>query len=72
MELKTVLLVLELVFSITLVALILIQPKASGGLTRSWGSTASFTRRGLEQVIFRGTFVVSGLFIIVSALQLII
>jgi protein translocase SecG subunit len=72
MDTKTILLIAELALSIVLIALILIQPKASGGLTRSWGSTASFTRRGLERVMFRGTFVVSALFILVSALQLIV
>lgn len=72
MDTKTILLVTELVVSVFFIILILIQPKSSGGLTKSWGSATSFTRRGLERVIFRMTFVVAGLLIITSALQLIL
>jgi protein translocase SecG subunit len=69
---KITLLVIQVILSLSLVLLILIQPKSSGGLTRSWGSTTSFTRRGLEKLMFRATFVIVALFIIISAAQLVI
>jgi protein translocase SecG subunit len=72
MDTKTILLTVEIILAITFTILILIQPKSSGGLTKSWGSATSFTRRGLEQVIFKLTFVIAALFIVTSALQLVI
>ncbi len=70
MDIKNILLITELALGVIFVALILIQPKASGGLTRSWGSSTSFTRRGVERMIFRLTFIIAGIFILVSASQL--
>lgn len=70
MDAKTTLIIIEIILSVIFTVLILIQPKSSGGLTKSWGSATSFTRRGLERVIFRATFIVAALFIISSALQL--
>jgi preprotein translocase subunit SecG len=60
----------QIVLSILVVLLILIQNKGTG-FGRAWGGGgSSFTRRGLEKVVFRATFVISALFIIVSLLQL--
>jgi protein translocase SecG subunit len=72
MDTKTGLLILEIALALMLVTLILIQPKSSGGLTKSWGSATSFTRRGLERVMFRATFVIGALFIIASTIQIIL
>lgn len=72
MDTKTSLLVLEIILAVLFTILILVQPKSSGGLTKSWGSATSFTRRGLERVLFRATFIVATLFIVTSALQLIV
>lgn len=72
MDTKTILLVIEIILAVLFTILILIQPKSSGGLTKSWGSATSFTRRGLEQVIFKMTFVIAGLFIISSIIQLVV
>lgn len=50
--------------------LILIQVKGSG-FGRVWGATStSFTRRGLEKLVFRLTFVLAFLFIGISIAQL--
>lgn len=59
--------ILQIVFSVALIVLILLQARGTG-LGR--GSTGSFSRRGLEKLIFRLTFAVAGLFLLVSFLQL--
>jgi protein translocase SecG subunit len=60
--------IIQLVLALILILLILIQNKGTG-FGRVWGgSNISFTRRGLEKLIFRLTFVVTGAFIIISAL----
>jgi protein translocase SecG subunit len=61
------------VTAFTLTFLILIQSKGTG-LSKSWagGSLKSFTRRGLEKVIFKSTFGILAIFLIVSFLQLVI
>ncbi|MBI3443325.1 preprotein translocase subunit SecG [Candidatus Woesebacteria bacterium] len=69
---KTVLLVLQIIVSLVLIGVILIQAKGTG-LGRTFGATSvSFTRRGLEKLIFKLTFVLTGLFILLSILQLLV
>jgi protein translocase SecG subunit len=64
------LLVLQIVLSTLLIGLIMVQARGKG-LSSAWGGgSASFSRRGLERLIFRGTFFVSGLFILLSILQI--
>ncbi len=60
--------VLQIIVSLLLVGAILVQTKGTG-FGRAWGGSTSFTRRGLEKLIFRGTFVLTTLFIIISILQ---
>lgn len=57
-----------MITSVVLVLLILLQAKGTG-FGRSANAT-SFTRRGLEKIVFKLTFIVTGLFIVVSILQL--
>ena len=58
--------------AVALTAVILIQARGTG-FGRGWGSSgASFTRRGLERVVFRLTFIIAAVFIFVSVLQLVI
>lgn len=65
-------LIAQIVLSVAVCALILIQSKGVG-IGRAWGSGAkSFTRRGLEKMLFKLTFVVSGLFILISLLGLVL
>jgi len=65
---QKVLLTIQSVSAILLIAVILIQARGTG-FGRSGGSTSSFTRRGLEKLVFRLTFVLAAIFIIVSVLQ---
>lgn len=63
------LLIIQIIAATTLTGLILIQSKGTG-FGRAWGGSSSFTRRGLEKIIFRSTFLISAIFIVVSILQL--
>ncbi|MFC1649552.1 preprotein translocase subunit SecG [Patescibacteria group bacterium] len=65
------LLIIQVVTAIVLSVLILIQTKGTG-FGRVWGGSSSFTRRGLEKTVFRSTFVVSAIFVVVSILQLVV
>lgn len=67
---RTFLILIQIVTALFLTGAILVQTKGKG-FGRVWGSGAtSFSRRGLEKLIFKLTFVVSGLFVAVSILQL--
>lgn len=58
-----VIVVLQLVVSLMLAICILVQVKGNS-FGRVWGSGASsFTRRGLEALVFKATFVLSFLFL---------
>ena len=64
------LIIVQIIVSVLLVGAIIIQTKGTG-FGRSFGAgSQSFTRRGLEKLVFRATFVLAGLFILVSILQL--
>jgi protein translocase SecG subunit len=66
------LLLSQTIVAASLVILILLQVKGTG-FGRVWGNQASqFSRRGLEAFVFKLTFVIAGLFIIISILQLIV
>ena len=65
-----ILLVIQIVFAGLLIFLIFIQTKGTGFGRSSKGSSVSFTRRGLEKVVFKLTFVITSLFLVVSILQL--
>jgi protein translocase SecG subunit len=65
---KNLLLVAQIITSILLIGAILIQTRGTGFGRGS--SHASFTRRGLEKLVFRLTFVLVAIFIIVSILRL--
>ena len=66
---KNILTIIQIILSALLMAAILIQAKGTG-FGRSWGGSTTFTRRGLEKLIFRATFVLAALFLVVSVLQL--
>ena len=69
---ETFLLTIQVIIAVTLSGAILIQSKGTG-FGRVWGSSnVSFTRRGLEQLVFKATFVLASAFILVSILQLVI
>lgn len=65
-----ILTIVQIVVSIVLVGLILIQARGTGfGRSSSVGGSG-FTRRGLEKLVFRLTFVIAFLFIAISVLRL--
>jgi preprotein translocase subunit SecG len=67
---ERLLLIFQIISSITLVILIIMQAKGTGfGRTFGGGGNVSFTRRGLEKVVFKFTFIVATIFITVSILQ---
>jgi protein translocase SecG subunit len=68
---KDILTILQIIIALLLMGAVLIQAKGTG-FGRSWGGSTSFTRRGLEKLVFRATFVLSALFLIISTLQLVI
>jgi len=61
--------ILQIIIAILLVAAILVQTKGTG-FGRSWGTSSSFSRRGLEKLVFKLTFVMATLFIFISFIQL--
>jgi len=60
----------QIIVSIALIGLVLIQARGTGFGRSNGASGASFTRRGLEKLIFRLTFVVVFLFVAISILRL--
>ncbi len=68
---KQFLTIVQIIVSLVLIALILMQARGTGlGRTFGGGSGTSFTRRGLEKLIFKATFVFVILFLVISVLQL--
>jgi len=65
---ENLLLVTQIITGILLTGAILIQTRGTGFGRGS--SHASFTRRGLEKLVFRSTFVLVAIFLIVSILRL--
>ena len=65
---ESLLLVAQIITGILLTGAILIQTRGTGFGRGS--SHASFTRRGLEKLVFRSTFVLVAIFLIVSILRL--
>lgn len=63
-------LITQITTSALLILFILVQVKGTG-FGRVWGSAgSSFTRRGLEKLVFRLTFVTAAVLISVSILAL--
>lgn len=62
---KAILFTAQVVVSIAVIVLILIQARGTG-FGRGSASNASFTRRGLEKLIFKLTFVSVFLFLAIS------
>lgn len=68
---RNIILVVQIIVSLLLVGAILIQAKGTG-FGRSAFSSSSFTRRGLEKLIFKATFVLAGLFILLAIWQILV
>ena len=63
--------ILQIIVTLVLTVLILLQVKGVG-FGRVWGGLTSFSRRGLEGFVFKLTFVFAFLFILLSVLQLVV
>ena len=70
---QNTLIAIQIIISITLIALVSIQGKG-GGLGSAFGSSsgAFHERRGVEKFVFQSTIVLSALFLITSILNLLI
>ena len=70
---KNILLVVQIIISVSLITLILLQAKGSG-LGSAFGADAGFyrSRRGVEKLFVYLTVILVVLFFLVSALQVII
>jgi len=62
----------EIIISITLILVVLIQASGSGGLGGIFGGAESSgfrTRRGIEQTLFRFTIILAVIFVVISAIS---
>ncbi|PJF42568.1 MAG: preprotein translocase subunit SecG [Phototrophicales bacterium] len=75
-SLETALQVIQIIISLTLIALVLFQASSSGGIGSLFGGggggVVQRTRRGLEKTLFQLTIAVSILFVINAIVQLLI
>jgi preprotein translocase subunit SecG len=61
---------IQIIISVTLIAIILIQVKGeTGGSVFGGGAGVARTRRGLERTLFNATIVLSVIFLLVSFLS---
>lgn len=69
---KSVILILQLIISVSLIVLIILQAKGVG-LGRAWGGAGEFykSRRGVEKIVFNLTIALVAGFLITSILSLI-
>jgi len=69
---KTVVLILHLLFSVTLITLILLQT-SKGGLGSAFGGGEFYrTKRGAERVVFTATIIVTALFFLTSIANILV
>ena len=73
MGVNNLIIILQLLVSVALVTLILIQAKGVG-LGRAWGGGGEFykSRRGVEKVIFNLTVASAALFLVISLANVIL
>lgn len=60
--------IVQSISAVLLIIFVLLQVRGTG-FSRS-SNSSSFTRRGVEKLVFRLTFVVTALFLLMSALSL--
>ena len=69
---RQTILIIQIIVSVILVSLILIQ-NSKGGLGSAFGGGTEFrTKRGAEKIIFRTTIVFTILFLIISIINLLV
>ncbi len=64
--------IIQIALSVLLIVAVLLQVKGKGGFGRAWGGLGggSFTRRGLEGIVFKSTFILVFLFLLISIIDL--
>lgn len=69
-----ILLIVEIIVSILLIALILIQERSSGlsGVFGGGGESSYKTRRGFEKIIFTSTIIAAIAFVVLALAKLIV
>ena len=67
---RQIITILQIIVGVILVLFVLVQVKGTG-FGRVWGGTPSFTRRGLEKLVFKLTFIVAAIFVILSLISLV-
>ena len=65
---KEIVQVIQSISALLLIIFVLLQVRGTG-FSRS-SNSSSFTRRGVEKLVFKLTFVVTALFLIMSAISL--
>ena len=70
-NMKNILLISHLVFSVILIGLILLQ-NSQGGLQSGVGGEFYRSKRGAERIVFSGTIIVAILFFITSVASLLL
>lgn len=68
---RQIITILQIIVGIVLVVFVLVQVKGTG-FGRVWGGAPSFTRRGLEKLVFKLTFVFAAIFVLLSLITLVI
>ena len=65
--------ILQILISVLLIALILIQARGAG-LGEAWGGSSEFfvSRRGMEKIIFLATVILAVLFLLSSFISLLL
>lgn len=70
---KTAILVIQILFSLGLITAILLQAKGAGLGTAFGGAAEQFrSKRGVEKILYRGTIILTALFLITSIINLLI
>jgi protein translocase SecG subunit len=69
---ENIFVIAQIILSLAVTILILIQARGTGMSRAFGGNGVSFTRRGVEQVVFKSTFVITGLFVVISAISIIL
>ena len=60
------------IVAIALIGIVIVQGQTSSGLGSMFGGTDIYrTRRGMEKTLYNGTFLLAGLFLLISLLTVI-
>lgn len=70
---KTVFSILQIILSVLMIVVVLLQQKGSGlGSAFGGASTVYTTRRGVDKLLFNATIVISVLFLVISLVAVLI